>query len=170
MIMANLFADCFPNLFLRVQVWAGGRKEKDLQTRMLFQDFVNELTTMPGSPIPKQENGHTWNGFQDQFQMLCRNFSIHKIGTHRDFLSGLQIQRAVEIGLGSSRIRSHNRCLSSGKPNLAGGGLQVQPGFIASQEDRIGRFLSYIYQFFSSCSSKSATFVALRDLKTFSVF
>ena len=53
---------------------------------------------------------------------------------------------------------------------MAGGGLQVQPSFIASQEDRMGRFLSYIDQFFSSCSSKSATFVALRDLKTFSVF
>jgi len=53
---------------------------------------------------------------------------------------------------------------------MTGGGLQVQPSFISSQEDCMGRCLDYIHQFFSSCSSKSATFVALRDLKTFSVF
>jgi len=53
---------------------------------------------------------------------------------------------------------------------MAGGSLQVQSSFVFSQEDRLGSCLGYFRQFFSSCSSKSATFVSLRDLKTFSVF
>ncbi len=53
---------------------------------------------------------------------------------------------------------------------MTGGSLQVQPRFVSSQEDRLGSGLCYIRQFFSSCSSQSATFVSQRDLKTFSVF
>jgi len=53
---------------------------------------------------------------------------------------------------------------------MTGSSLQVQSGFIFSQKDRIGSILSDIDQFFSSCSSKSATLVSLRALKTFSVF
>lgn len=47
-IMANIFANHFPNLFLRVQVWAGSWKENDLPARVLFEHFINRLTTMPG--------------------------------------------------------------------------------------------------------------------------
>ena len=53
-IMANLFTDGFPNMFLRVQVWAGAWKENDLQPRVLFQDIINRLTAMPRRTIPKQ--------------------------------------------------------------------------------------------------------------------
>src|SRR6266511_6395495 len=111
MLMANLLTDRFPNMFLRVQVWAGGREENDFQTRVSLQHFINRLATMPGSSIPKQENGHLWIRLQNQFQMLCRNFSIHQIRTHRNFLASVQVQSAVEICLGSSRISSHDRRL-----------------------------------------------------------
>lgn len=168
--MAHLMTDGFPNLFLRVQVWAGSRKENDLETRVCLQHFVNRLATMPGSAIPKQDDRDVWIGIQDQLQMLCRSFSIHQVGAHRDFLARVQVQSTVEIGLGSSRIRSDHRRMSGRRPNLAGGGLQVQSGFISSQKERMRCVLGNLYQFFSSCSSKSATFVSLRDLKTFSVF
>jgi hypothetical protein len=52
-IVANLFANSFPNMFLRVQIWAGGWEENDLQTRMFLQYLVNGFAAMPGSAIPK---------------------------------------------------------------------------------------------------------------------
>jgi len=40
---------------------------------------------------------------------------------------------------------------------MAGRGLQVQSGFIFGQKNCIWSFLGYIDEFFSICSSKSAT-------------
>lgn len=168
--MAHFFANRFPNVFLWIQVRAGRWEKDDLQTRVLRQYLINRLTTMPRSSIPEQDHRHMGIGFQDHLQMLCRNFSVHQIRAHGDFLSSSQVQAAIEIGLGSSWVCSDNRRSSRRRPDITGSSLQVQSSFITSQENRLRRILSHIDQFFSSCSSKSATFASLRDLKTFAVF
>ena len=74
MIIANLFANSFPNMFLRVQIWTGGWKENNLQTRMLLQQLINWFARMPGSPIPKQNNRYLRIRFQD-ISKYCADIS-----------------------------------------------------------------------------------------------
>lgn len=149
MIMAHCFPHGLSNMFLRVQVWTAGWKEDDLQARIFLQNLINKLTAMPGSTIPKQNDGHIRIGFQNHLQVLCRNFGIHNMQSAWPALvrfSGSRCHRNVSwLALGQNvRLASDWSETKHGKSWPAG----TTRLFIFCQKNCIWSFLCYIDKFF----------------------
>ena len=169
MIVGHCTPGQFPDLFLGIQVGRSDRQPHDFQTRVSRQQFTDRLALMPPGPIPQQRDRTIRVSIEQLLQMACGRLGIETFRTQHPFLTRLQIQRAIEAHFAPSRVHANNRRLSAWRPGLHRGGLQVHPGFILAQKDRVRRILQHVDQFFSSCASKSATWCSRRDLKTFSV-
>jgi len=85
------------------------------------------------------------------------------------FMPGAQVERAVEADFGSSRVNAHLWGVANWRPDTHRRSLQVHPGFVLTQNDRLWRVLRYINQFFSALAWNSATSRSRRGLYTFSV-
>jgi hypothetical protein len=112
----------------------------------------------PGGPIPKQEDTNIRQRRQKNvFEVLGTGFSGENSGSGDQFLTGVQVQRAIETHFGSSKIHPNHGGVPDGRPHVHRGGLQVHPGFVLRQDRGFGRALSDVDQFFSTWASNSAT-------------
>jgi hypothetical protein len=154
----------FPDVFLRIELRSGNGEVDNLQARVGLQHVADGLTTMPGCPIPQEEDRFAGDRVQDLPEVLGRRFGIHDSGSHYDLLAGMQVERAVEVDLLTPRVRPDHRRVSLWSPYSHRRRLQILASLILGQDHRLRRILSHIDQFFSSCSSNSATLTAERDL------
>jgi hypothetical protein len=81
----------------------------------------------------------------------------------RHFCAREQVERAVEVQHLAAGMHPHQRRLPLGCPDRLGGGLEVQTGFIFSENDGLRGALRDVRQFFSTCSLKTATSASLRE-------
>jgi hypothetical protein len=163
-VMADGTPGLLPDLFLGVQIGCSDRVVENFQARMSGQDPLDGVALMPGGSIPKQENPHIRQRRQDVFEMLGTGFSREDRSPGDQFLTGVQIQRAIEAHFGSARVHADHGRLPDGRPYVHCCGLQVHPGFILSQDNGFGCVLSDVDQFFSTWASNSATWRSRRDL------
>ena len=91
---------------------------------------------------------------------------IHRLGTRDDLASGLEVEGAIVVGVGSAGVTPHGEGLPARRPECHRAGLQIHFGLILGQDHRVRRVLSDVKQFFSSSVSNSITAASLRDLKT----
>ena len=157
MVVADRLASGFPNLVLRIELWSSHREGHDFQTRIVRQDLPDGCAAMPSGSIPEQQDGCVWEGGEDLLQMLSSKDGIQRRGLHGNFLASVQVEGAIEVGFDPAGIRSHDRGLPARCPNLPQGSLQIENGFVFGHDHGFRRLLEHIDQFFSSCSSKSAT-------------
>jgi hypothetical protein len=99
-------------------------------------------------------------------QMACTGLGIHDRLAGGEHSARMQIEGSVEVGLLSIGVGAYDGRLSTGCPDRLRRGLQIERRFVLGQNDGVRRLLQQVDQFFSSCSSKSATCVSRRDLKT----
>ena len=166
MIVTDGTSGGFPDMLLGIEVRRGHREEHDFQTGIGRQELTERLTTMPGRAVPQKQNGAVGKSIEDGLQMMGAGFSIHDRFATGDDLASVQVERAVEVGLGTALVGTDEGCLTTWCPDAVRGGLQVEGGFVLGQNECVGRILQQVDQFFSSCSSKAATCVSRRDLNT----
>jgi len=94
--------------------------------------------------------------------MLTRSLGGHLFRTHDNVLSRVQIERTKKVSMLSARVCTNDR-LPARCPDGHRSRLQIQAGFVLSQEYRIRCFLNDIDLYFVSCSSDSATLLSERD-------
>src|SRR5437764_12562373 len=102
-------------------------------------------------------------GSSEFLQEEHRSDGIHDRGAHDHFLSRLQVQGAIKVQVVSPWRNFDDWRLPHRRPHDLLGGLQVERGFIASDNYGVGRTLGRVEQVFSSASSKPMTFVSLSD-------
>jgi hypothetical protein len=76
--------------------------------------------------------------------MLGSRLPIHHGGWHHDLLAREQVERPVEADLLAPWVNTYDRRLALWRPDVAGGGLQIEGCFILGEPDCAGRFLSDI--------------------------
>jgi len=165
-IVTHSTADCFPNVFLWIEIWRSYWKEHEFQARIGSQKRAECRATMPRSAVPKQQDATVGKSIKDDLQMARTCLSIHDRLTSRDHVAGMKIESAEEVRLAATRVSAYDRRQSARCPDALCRGLQIERSFILGQNHRVRRFLQQVDQFFSSCSSKSAICVSRRDLKT----
>jgi hypothetical protein len=165
-IVTHGSANCFPNVFLWIEIWRSYWKEHKFQARIGSQQRAECRATMPRSAVPQQQDTTVGKSIEDGLQMARTCFSIHNRLSGGDHVASMKIEGAKEVRLAAARVSAHDRRQSARCPDLLCRGLQIERSFILGQNDRVRRHLQQVNQFFSSCSSKSATCVSRRDLKT----
>ena len=124
-IVADSPPGCFPDLLLRIEIWRRRRENQQLQARICFQYRPDFCSTMPGSPIPEQQDRHVRIGCQQRVQMPGCCLGVHRVHLGDQFVSGLQVQRAVEAGLGTAGVTAHRERLSARPPGCHRRGREV---------------------------------------------
>jgi len=155
-----------PNVLLWVQIRRGRRELDDLQARIGLAQSTNGHAAMVGRAIPQQQDIASRMCVQDRLQMQRRRLGIHRLGARDDFVSGLEVERAIEVGVGSAGVTAYREGLSARRPHRHRAGLQIDFGLIFGQNHGVGGVLGDVDQFFSSKVSNSITAASLRDLKT----
>lgn len=155
-----------PDVLLWVQIRCGGRKLDNLQAWVRVAHGSNGWAAMPGRTIPQQQDIDIRMRLQQPLQMDGTRLGIHGQGTGDDFRPGLEIERAVEVGMSTSWITTHCERLATRRPSRHRTGLHIDLGLILGQNDGVGRILGDVNQFFSNNVSNSITAASLRDLKT----
>ena len=82
----------------------------------------------------------------------------------RDLLTGMQVQRPIEVHVLSAWMQTDNWRLTPRCPDRNRSRLQIQACLVFSKKHAVRRILRDIYRFFSSCSSNSAILASERDL------
>jgi hypothetical protein len=156
----------FPDVFLGVEIRGGDGQEHDVQSRIGCQQGSESGAIVPGSAVPQQQERAIREGIQDGLQMAGTGFSIHHRFTGSNDLPRMQVERAIEGGLGATGVGPYQWGLTARRPNPVDSGLQIEGSFIFRQDECVRRVLQQVNQFFSSRSSKSATWLSRRDLNT----
>lgn len=133
-VMADCSARCFPDVLLRVQVRSGDRESDELQARIRLQDITYRLTGVPRCAVPQENDRYIGYRCQNLFQVACCRFCIHLFGARGNDLSGVQIERTVEVDLLPSWMRTNYRRLTARCPHSHCRCLEVQPSFVFGQE------------------------------------
>ena len=94
-------------VFLRVEIGTSSREVHELQARVRFQDTLDGLATMPGGPVPQEQDANVRYRIQDPCQLLACRFGVHHCYSHRDLLACAQIQGAIEVDLFAPRVHTH---------------------------------------------------------------
>jgi len=166
MVVRHLPPRRTPHVLLRVQIRRRRRKLQYLQARVRFAQRLDRWATVPRRSIPQQQNIALGMCCEQRLQMLSCHLGIQLRCASDDLLPGLEVQRAIPADMRSSRVASHREALSTRRPDSHRRGLQIDLGFIFSQDDRVRRVLSDVNQFFSSNVSNCITAASLRDLNT----
>lgn len=153
-------------MLLRIQIRRRRRKLQYLQARVRLAQRLDRWATVPRRSIPQQQNVAFRMRCEQRLQMLSCRLGIQLRCACDDLLPGLEVQRAVPTDMRSSWVASHREALPTRRPSRHRGGLQIDLGFIFSQNDGVWRVLSDVDQFFSSNVSNCITAASLRDLKT----
>ena len=163
MIMADSGTYRLPDMFLRVEIRRRGGKKHDFQPRIVCQDLPYRGPTMPRRAIPQHEEWYIRIRVQQLLKMPGGGFRIHERFGLRHFRAREQVERSVEVEYLASGMHPYQRRLALGRPDRLGGGLEVQTGFIFSENDGLRGVLRDVRQFFSTCSLKAATSASLRE-------
>jgi len=162
-VVADRRACGFPDVLLGVEVWGRSRQVNDLETWMRRQELLDHLPSMPRGAVPKEQEWLVWVGVQELEEIERRHLGIHHDALHGGLLPRTQVEGAIEMGRLPSRMQPDNRRLAPHMPHDLEGGLEIERSFVGGQDDRVGRCLGRVRQFFSSSSSKAITAISERD-------
>ncbi len=136
-------------MLLWVQIGRSGRKLNNCQAGVRRQQRPDGRSTVPGRAIPQQQDVHGRIGIKNRLQMDGRRCRMHCLGTRDNLGARLEIQCAIEVGVGAPRIAANGEGLPARRPGRHGAGLQVDRGLIFRQNDGLWRGLGDVNQFFS---------------------
>ncbi len=155
-----------PHLFLRIEIRGRRRQHHDLQAWIGGQDLAHGRPSLPGRPIPQQENRDVRMCGQNGTQVFGRRLGLHAVGLRYHRLPRVQVERAIKVGFASARIAADQQRLTPRAPTRHRSRLQIHGGFVFRHDDRIRGSLGHVDQFFSNCVSNSTTARSLRNVNT----
>jgi len=126
-----------PDLLLRVQVRGSGREFHNVQVRVGGQDFPDGCASMPGGPVPKQDHAFARMAGQDLLEVLGGRRGVELAGAGDELLARAQVQAAIESDFAAPRVHPHHWRFADRVPDRHQRGLQIHPGFIFGQVDRV---------------------------------
>ena len=119
---------------------------------------------MPRRTVDQHEHWFVRIGCQHLLHVQGRRFSRHHRAAGDDLCAGQQVQAAIEVHTGPARIQLDHGRFTPPVPDRLPRRLQVEGSLVFCDDDGLRGVLRRVDQFFSSCSSNSATLRAERDL------
>lgn len=99
MIMTEMVARLFPDMFLQIQVGIRRGKENQFQAGVLIQQRIKGWPMMPGGTVQQEQNGSGWEQQQEQAHKTCRNFGSFCEGCHGKLPPSPQVKCAIEMDM-----------------------------------------------------------------------
>lgn len=161
MIVTDGIPRSLPDMFLRVQLGAGGWEMQSLDEGMGLEKVAHDGTFMPGSTIPEQEQRSIGVAGEQFIEKLNRCYTALFGKSARDFMARHNIQGSIKMPMIALWADAKGWRLPPRRPDPCHRGLKIQAHLIHRHNHTVWVILAKIGYFFSNSASNSATTTAL---------